>query len=126
MYPSCNFKIIILLQKLKQVTLNLEESIAAVSHLERATLTWTAPRSAAEARELLSNLRTLEQQLPPLQQTLEEARCQASSMENVLPNYLSAQLEDCTARCKALQSAIKERSELLMSSTQGTYKFVKY
>lgn len=99
--------------------MNLEESIAAVSRLERASLTWTAPRSAAEARELLSNLYTLEQQLPPLQRTLEEARCQANSMENSLPNHLAAQLEDCTARCKALQSAIRERSELLTSSTQG-------
>lgn len=97
----------------------LEESTSAVSRLERATLTWTAPRSAAEARELLSNLRTLEQQVPALQRSLEEAICQAASIGNSLPNPLAAQLEDCTARCRALQAAIRERKELLSSSTQG-------
>ncbi|KAF7278085.1 dystrophin [Rhynchophorus ferrugineus] len=105
--------------KLKQLTLNLEESCSAVSRLERATLTWSGPRSAAEARELLSNLRILEQQLPPLQRSLEEARIQATSLGNALPNNLASQLEDCTARCRALQAAIRERRDVLTSSSQG-------
>ncbi|XP_030761234.1 dystrophin-like [Sitophilus oryzae] len=105
--------------KLKQLTLNLEEACSAVSRLERATLTWSGPRSAAEARELLSNLRILEQQLPPLQRSLEEARIQATSLSNALPNNLASQLEDCAARCRALQAAIRERREVLTSSSQG-------
>ncbi|XP_018579033.1 dystrophin [Anoplophora glabripennis] len=105
--------------KLKQLTMNLEEASSAVSRLERATLSWSGPRSAAEARELLSNLRTLEQQLPSLQRSLEEARIQAAGIGNALPNNLAAQLEDCTARCRALQAAIRERRDQLTSSTQG-------
>ncbi|XP_072385171.1 dystrophin isoform X1 [Diabrotica undecimpunctata] len=109
--------------KLKQLTISLEEASSAVSRLERATLTWSGPRSAAEARELLSNLRTLEQQLPSLQRTLEEARIQAANIAfnagNGLPNNLAAQLEDCSARCRALQAAIRERRDQLTSSTQG-------
>lgn len=111
------------LQKLKQLTALLEDSTSAVSRLERATLTWTAPRSAAEARELLSNLRTLEQQVPALQRSIEDAICQAANIGNSLPNPLASQLEDCTARCRALQAAIRERKELLSSSTQGTLTF---
>lgn len=83
------------------------------------TLTWSSPRSAAEARELLSNLRTLEQKLPPLQRALEEARLQAAILGAVLPTAQAAQLEDCTARCRALQVAIRERREQLQSSSQG-------
>lgn len=105
--------------KLKQLTINLEEASGAVSRLERATLSWSGPRSAAEARELLANLRTLEQQLPPLQRSLEEARIQAAGMGNALPNNLAAQLEDCSARCRALQAAIRERRDQLQSSSQG-------
>ncbi|CAG9768578.1 unnamed protein product [Ceutorhynchus assimilis] len=105
--------------KLKQLTLSLDEACAAVSRLERATLTWAGPRSAAEARELLNNLRMLEQQLPPLQRSLEEARIQASSMGNYLPNNLAGQLEDCAARCRALHAAIRERRDVLTSSSQG-------
>ncbi|XP_019870553.1 dystrophin [Aethina tumida] len=105
--------------KLKQLTMNLEEASGAVARLERATLSWSGPRSAAEARELLVNLRTLETQLPPLQRSLEEARIQAANMGGALPNNLAAQLEDCTARCRALQAAIRERREQLTSSTQG-------
>ncbi|KAJ8917506.1 hypothetical protein NQ315_005555 [Exocentrus adspersus] len=105
--------------KMKQLTMNLEEASSAVSRLERATLSWSGPRSAAEARELLSNLRTLEQQLPSLQRSLEEARIQAAGIGNALPNNLAAQLEDCTARCRALQAAIRERRDQLTSSTQG-------
>uniref|UniRef100_A0A6P7GIB3 Dystrophin-like n=1 Tax=Diabrotica virgifera virgifera TaxID=50390 RepID=A0A6P7GIB3_DIAVI len=105
--------------KLKQLTISLEEASSAVSRLERATLTWSGPRSAAEARELLSNLRTLEQQLPSLQRTLEEARIQAANIGNGLPNNLAAQLEDCSARCRALQAAIRERRDQLTSSTQA-------
>ncbi|XP_044267237.1 dystrophin [Tribolium madens] len=105
--------------KLKQLTLNLEEASAAVSRLERATLSWSGPRSAAEARELLASLRNLETQLPQLQRSLEEARIQAASLGNALPNNLATQLEDCSARCRALQSAIRERREQLTSTTQG-------
>lgn len=99
--------------------MNLEESVSAVARLERATLSWTSPRSAAEARELLSNLRILEQQLPPLQRSLEEARAQAAMLGSSLPNNQATQLEDCSARCRALQAAIRERRELLTSSCQG-------
>ncbi|CAH0556639.1 unnamed protein product [Brassicogethes aeneus] len=105
--------------KLKQLTMTLEEASGAVARLERATLSWSGPRSAAEARELLVNLRTLENQLPPLQRSLEEARIQAAAMGNALPNNLAAQLEDCAARCRALQAAIRERKETLTSSTLG-------
>nr|XP_023019878.1 dystrophin [Leptinotarsa decemlineata]XP_023019880.1 dystrophin [Leptinotarsa decemlineata] len=105
--------------KLKQLTMSLEEASSAVTRLERATLSWSGPRSSAEARELLCNLRTLEQQLPSLQRSLEEARIQAANIGNALPNNLSAQLEDCTARCRALQAAIRERRDQLTSSTQG-------
>lgn len=111
--------------------MNLEEASGAVARLERATLSWSGPRSAAEARELLVNLRTLETQLPPLQRSLEEARIQAANMGGALPNNLAAQLEDCTARCRALQAAIRERREQLTSSTQGIFNtdrdcFVSY
>lgn len=109
-------------QKLKQLSINLEESAAAVARLERATLTWTSPRSAAEARELLSNLRILEQQLPPLQRSLEEAKAHAAALGSSLPNNQATQLEDCAARCRALQNAIRERRELLTSSCQGDVK----
>lgn len=109
----------ILYQKLKQLNANLEESAAAVARLERATLSWSGPRSAAEARELLSNLRVLEQQLPPLQRSLEEARAQAAMLGSALPPASASQLEDCSARCRALQAAIRERREQLTSSTQG-------
>ncbi|KAF2900251.1 hypothetical protein ILUMI_05935 [Ignelater luminosus] len=105
--------------KLRQLESNLKESAAAVASLERMTLTWSSPRSAAEARELLSNLRTLEQKLPPLQRALEEARLQAAILGSVLPTAQAAQLEDCTARCRALQVAIRERREQLQSSSQG-------
>jgi hypothetical protein len=105
--------------KLKQLTLTLEEASAAVSRLERATLSWSGPRSAAEARELLASLRNLETQLPQLQRSLEEARVQAASLGNALPNNLATQLEDCSARCRALQAAIRERREQLTSTTQG-------
>lgn len=101
--------------------MNLEEASSAVSRLERATLSWSGPRSAAEARELLSSLRTLEQQLPSLQRSLEEARIQAGGLGNALPGNLAAQLEDCAARCRALQAAIKERRDQLTSSTQGKW-----
>lgn len=90
-----------------------------MSRLERATLSWSGPRSAAEARELLSNLRVLEQQLPPLQRALEEARIQAAALANALPSNLATQLEDCSARCRALQAAIRERRDQLTSTTQG-------
>lgn len=105
--------------KLKQLTVSLDEACTAVSRLERATLTWSGPRSAAEARELLSNLRILEQQLPPLQRSLEEARIQANALGNALPNNLAGQLEDCGARCRALHAAIRERRDVLTSSSQG-------
>lgn len=108
-------------QKLKQLNANLEESAAAVARLERATLSWSGPRSAAEARELLSNLRLLEQQLPPLQRSLEEARAQAAMLGPALPPASEVQLEDCSARCRALQAAIRERREQLTSSTQGIF-----
>ncbi|XP_066255400.1 dystrophin [Euwallacea similis] len=105
--------------KLKQLTVSLDEACAAVSRLERATLTWSGPRSAAEARELLNNLKILEQQLPPLQRSLEDARMQANTLGNALPNNLAGQLEDCGARCRALHAAIRERREVLTSSSQG-------
>ncbi|XP_018336544.1 dystrophin isoform X2 [Agrilus planipennis] len=105
--------------KLKHLEANLKDSTAAVASLERMTLSWSSPRSAAEARELLSNLRTLEQKLPPLQRTLEEIRSQATFLGSTLPPNQAAQLEDCTARCRALQVAIRERREQLTSSTQG-------
>ncbi|XP_048518636.1 dystrophin-like isoform X2 [Dendroctonus ponderosae] len=105
--------------KLKQLTLSLDEACAAVSRLERATLSWSGPRSAAEARELLNNLRALEQQLPPLQRSLEDARLQAGSLGGALPPNLGGQLEDCAARCRALHAAIRERREVLTSSSQG-------
>ncbi|ENN79582.1 hypothetical protein HUJ04_005666 [Dendroctonus ponderosae] len=104
--------------KLKQLTLSLDEACAAVSRLERATLSWSGPRSAAEARELLNNLRALEQQLPPLQRSLEDARLQAGSLGGALPPNLGGQLEDCAARCRALHAAIRERREVLTSSSQ--------
>lgn len=97
----------------------LKESVNAVSTLERITLTWSSPRSAAEAREMLLNLRMLEQKLPPLTHALEEARLQAAMLSAHLPTSQAAQLEDCTARCRALQVAIRERRELLQSNTQG-------
>lgn len=90
-----------------------------MSRLERATLSWSGPRSAAEARELLNNLRALEQQLPPLQRSLEDARLQAGSLGGALPPNLGGQLEDCAARCRALHAAIRERREVLTSSSQG-------
>ena len=93
--------------------------MTAVGRLERATLTWSGPRSAAEARELLSNLRNLEQQLPPLQRILEEARAQAAMLGPALPQNSATQLEDCSARCRALQVAIRERRDVLTSSCQG-------
>lgn len=96
-----------------------------MARLERATLSWSGPRSAAEARELLSSLRGLEQQLPPLQRSLEEARAQAGMLGNVLPPASAAQLEDCSARCRALQAAIRERREQLTSSTQGDLIWIK-
>jgi hypothetical protein len=96
-----------------------------VAGLERMTLSWSSPRSAAEARELLSNLRILEQKLPPLQRSLEEARMQAAMLGNALPTNQGAQLEDCSARCRALQAAIRERREQLTSSTQGESSFEK-
>lgn len=99
--------------------MTLEEASAAVSRLERATLSWSGPRSAAEARELLVSLRNLETQLPQLQRSLEEARIQSGSLGNALPNNLASQLEDCSARCRALQAAIRERREQLTSTTQG-------
>ncbi|KAK4879768.1 hypothetical protein RN001_007914 [Aquatica leii] len=105
--------------KLKQLEANLKESAVAVASLERMTLTWSSPRSAAEARELLSNLRILEQKLPPLQRALEEARLHAAMLGAVLPTAQAVQLEDCTARCRALQAAIRERHEQLQSSSQG-------
>ncbi|GJQ67359.1 hypothetical protein Trydic_g8249 [Trypoxylus dichotomus] len=105
--------------KLKQLTVNLEEAVVAVGRLERATLSWSGPRSAAEARELLTNLRTLEQQLPPLQRVLDEARAQAAMLGPALPQSSATQLEDCTARYRALQAAIRERREVLTSSCQG-------
>ncbi|KAK5646443.1 hypothetical protein RI129_004907 [Pyrocoelia pectoralis] len=105
--------------KLKQLEVNLKESASAVASLERMTLTWSTPRSAAEARDLLSNLRILEQKLPPLQRTLEEARLHAAMLGSLLPSAQAAQLEDCTARCRALQAAIRERREQLQSSSQG-------
>ncbi|XP_066143524.1 dystrophin [Euwallacea fornicatus] len=105
--------------KLKQLSVSLDEACAAVSRLERATLTWSGPRSAAEARELLNNLKILEQQLPPLQRSLEDARMQANTLGNALPNNLAGQLEDCGARCRALHAAIRERREVLTSSSQG-------
>lgn len=111
------------MQKLKQLTVSLDEACTAVSRLERATLTWSGPRSAAEARELLSNLRILEQQLPPLQRSLEEARIQANALGNALPNNLAGQLEDCGARCRALHAAIRERRDVLTSSSQGKFTF---
>lgn len=103
--------------------MSLDEACTAVSRLERATLTWSGPRSAAEARELLSNLRILEQQLPPLQRSLEEARIQANALGNALPNNLAGQLEDCAARCRALHAAIRERRDVLTSSSQGKFTF---
>ncbi|KAL1512976.1 hypothetical protein ABEB36_002471 [Hypothenemus hampei] len=105
--------------KLKQLTVSLEEACTAVTRLERATLTWSGPRSAAEARELLNNLRSLEEQLPQLQRSLEDAKIQAHVLGNALPNNLSGQLEDCNARCRALHAAIKERRDVLTSSSQG-------
>lgn len=84
-------------------------------------MSWSGPRSAAEARELLSGLRILEQQLPPLQRSLEEARAQAAMLGPTLPLPSAAQLEDCSARCRALQAAIRERREQLTSSTQGQF-----
>lgn len=101
------------------MTVNLEEAVAAVGRLERATLSWSGPRSAAEARELLTSLRTLEQQLPPLQRLLEEARTQAAMLGPALPQSSATQLEDCTARYRALQAAIRERRDVLTSSCQG-------
>ncbi|KAK9870702.1 hypothetical protein WA026_008274 [Henosepilachna vigintioctopunctata] len=105
--------------KLKLLTVNLEEASTAVSRLEKATLTWSGPRSAAEARELLKSLKNLETQLPPLQRSLEEAQVQAATLSGALPNNLASQLEDCSARCRALQNAIRERREQLTNSTQG-------
>ncbi|CAH1966565.1 unnamed protein product [Acanthoscelides obtectus] len=105
--------------KLNQLTTTLEEACAAVSRLERATLTWSGPRSAAEARELLAGLRALEQQLPQLQRRLEEARAHAAALGAALPQQSAAQLEDCAARTRALQAAIRERREVLTTSTQG-------
>lgn len=104
---------------MKQLTTYLEESSQAVARLERATLTWSGPRSAAEARELLANLRTLEQQLPPLQRNLEDARSLAAKLGNALHNNQASQLEDTGARYRALQFAIKERRETLTASCQG-------
>lgn len=97
----------------------LRESGASVTSLERVTLTWSSPRSATEARELLLSLRTIEQKLPPLQRTLEDARRQAAALQGTLPPAQAIQLEDCTARCRALQVAIRERRELLTNSSQG-------
>ncbi|XP_071053015.1 dystrophin isoform X3 [Onthophagus taurus] len=105
--------------KLAQLTLNLEEAVSAVARLERATLSWSGPRSAAEARELLSSLRNLEQQLPQLHRLLEEARNQAAMLGGALPQTSATQLEDCAARYRALQNAIHERREVLTSSCQG-------
>nr|CAH7713664.1 unnamed protein product [Callosobruchus chinensis] len=107
--------------KLSQLTTTLEEACAAVSRLERATLTWSGPRSAAEARELLAGLRALEQQLPQLQRRLEEARTQATQLSaaQALPPHAAAQLEDCQARTRALQAAIRERRQVLTTSTHG-------
>lgn len=99
--------------------MNLEEAVVAVGQLERATLSWNAPRSAAEARELLASLRSLEQQLPPLQRILDEARAQATMLGPALPQSSATQLEDCTARYRALQAAIRDRREVLTSSCQG-------
>lgn len=99
--------------------MNLEEASTAVSRLEKATLSWSGPRSAAEARELLKSLKNLETQLPPLQRSLEEAQMQAGTLSGALPNNLASQLEDCSARCRALQNAIRERREQLTNSTQG-------
>lgn len=104
---------------MKQLSLCLEEAASAVARLERATLSWSGPRSAAEARELLASLRTLEQQLPPLQRSLEEARAQAGMLGPALPNASASQLEDTSARCRALQFAIRERREQLTGSCQG-------
>ncbi|XP_017782927.1 PREDICTED: dystrophin [Nicrophorus vespilloides] len=105
--------------KLKHLAVTLEEASSAVARLERATLSWSGPRSAAEARELLNGLRTLEQQLPPLQRSLDEARSQASMLGSAVPQTSATQLEDCTARCRALQAAIRERREVLTSTCQG-------
>lgn len=104
---------------MKQLSTSLEEACAAVARLERATLSWSGPRSAAEAREFLSNLCTLEQQLPPLQRNLEDARTQAVMLGPALPHNSATQLEDCSARCRALQAAIRERREQLTSCCQG-------
>lgn len=105
--------------RLKTLTRILEEAGSAVSKLEKATLSWSGPRSAAEARELLNSLKTLETQLPPLQRQLDDARMQAATLNSALPNNLTSQLEDCTARYRALQAAIRERREQLTSSFQG-------
>ncbi|XP_065164491.1 dystrophin [Atheta coriaria] len=105
--------------KLKQLTTTLEESSAAVARLERASLSWSGPRNPSEARDLLNGLTNLEQQLPPLQRCLEEARNQASMIGHALPPAQANQLEDCTARCRALQAAIRERRDVLQTACQG-------
>ncbi|VEN49818.1 unnamed protein product [Callosobruchus maculatus] len=107
--------------KLSQLTSILEETCGAVGRLERATLTWSGPRSAAEARELLAGLRALEQQLPPLQRRLEEARAQAAQLDaaQALPPQHAAKLEDCQGRARALQAAIRERRQVLTTTTHG-------
>lgn len=115
------FLIFFLKKKLKQLTINLEEAVVAVGRLERATLSWSGPRSAAEARELLTSLRVLEQQLPPLQRVLDDARAQATMLGPALPQSSATQLEDCSARYRALQAAIRERRDVLTSSSQGRF-----
>lgn len=93
----------------------LDESSTIVSGLERATLTWSGPRSAAEARNWLAALRALEHQLPPLQRTLEEARTLTAQLraESALPQAAAVRLEDAGARCRAIQDAMRQRHEVL-------------
>ncbi|GLV38782.1 Dystrophin [Carabus blaptoides fortunei] len=108
--------------KLRHFHKSLDDLFSSIGALERASLSWSSPRSATEARDMLQNLRKFEDDLAPLQRTIEDLNDQAavfSATGVFLTPSTITHLEDYTARWKALQAAVNERYEQLASSTKG-------
>ena len=80
---------------------SLNELFKNICALEKASLTWSSPRTAAEAKQMLQQLEQLELDLTPLQQILKDINEQVLMFAATgvqLPVDISSQLDDCTAR----------------------------
>lgn len=80
---------------------SLDDLFTSIGALERASLSWSSPRSATEARDMLQNLRKFEDDLAPLQRTIEDLNDQAavfSATGVFLTPSTVTHLEDYTAR----------------------------